>query len=276
MTSLKGKVAVVAGASRGIGKGIALELGFAGATVYLTGRTLKGSDDAVGSLVETAAEIDAAGGTGVPVRCDHTIDGDVAALFDRVATEQGRVDVVVNSVFNSWTFRSTIGRPFWELPVEVWHDVIDVGTRSAYVASVCAAPLLVAQRGGVIVNISARGAERYRYNVAYGVGKAALDRMTRDMAHELRDHGVAVVSLWPGTIRTEHLDAITASGDTWATDQFGDLALLETPRYVGRAVAALAADPDVMERSGRRFWSAELGRDYGFTDEHGRAHSIPD
>jgi dehydrogenase/reductase SDR family protein 1 len=276
VTALTSRVAVVAGATRGIGKGIALELGAAGATVYLTGRTLDTSDNAVGSLRETAAQIDAAGGRGVPVRCDHTVDADVAAIFDRVGAEQGRLDVLVNSVFNSWSFRATIGRPFWELPVEVWHDVIDVGTRSAYVASVYAAPLFLAQRSGLIVNVSARGAERYRHNVPYGVGKAALDRMTRDMAHELRDHRVAVVSVWPGVIRTEFLDAVAASGDSWAVETWGDLDLLETPRYVGRGVAALAADPNVMARTGERFWIAELGRDYGFTDEFGREHALPE
>jgi NAD(P)-dependent dehydrogenase (short-subunit alcohol dehydrogenase family) len=269
LAALEGKVAVVAGASRGIGKGIAYELGAAGATVFVSGRTAE-------SLAQIAADIDAAGGTGIAVPCDHASDASVASLFARVRAEQGRLDVLVNSVFNSSAFRPTIGTPFWELPTQVWTDVIDLGTRSAYVNSVHAAPLLLSQGRGLIVNISARGAERYRYNVVYGVGKAALDRMTRDMAHELRDHGVAVVSLWPGAIRTEHMDAMIESGDPWALETFPQPELLETPRYVGRTVAALAADPDVLARSGRRFWSAELGRDYRVTDEHGRPHELPE
>ena len=184
--------------------------------------------------------------------------------------------MLVNCVFNSAAFRSTIGRPFWELPISIWHDVVDLGTRSAYVASVHAVPLMLGHDpGALIVNISARGAQHYRYNVAYGVGKAALDRMTGDMAHELQEHGVAVISLWPGAIRTEHMDAMIAAGDRWALENFPDPDLLETPRYVGRAVAALAADPTVMKRTGQRFWVAEIAADYGFTDEHGRTHAIP-
>jgi dehydrogenase/reductase SDR family member 1 len=277
VSALEARVAVVAGASRGIGKGIALELGAAGATVYLTGRTLESSNASPGSLSETAAEIEEAGGVSVPVRCDHADDDDVAALFAQIGEEQGHVDVLVNCVFNSFAFRSTIGRPFWELPISAWHDVVDLGTRSAYVASAQAVPFMLRQeRTALIVNISARGAERYRYNVVYGVGKAALDRMTRDMADELRERNVAVVSLWPGTIRTEHMDAMFAAKDSWALETFPDPEALETPRFVGRAVAALAADPDVMARTGGRFWAAEVAADYGLADEFGRKHAIPE
>jgi NAD(P)-dependent dehydrogenase (short-subunit alcohol dehydrogenase family) len=277
-SALDGRVAVVTGASRGIGKGVSLELAAAGATVYLTGRTVHPADGVTGSLTETAAEIAEAGGVGVgiPVGCDHASDDDVAAVFARVGDERGHVDVLVNCVFNSAAFRSTIGRPFWELPISIWHDVVDLGTRSAYVASAHAAALMASVGGGLIVNISARGAERYRYNVAYGVGKAALDRMTRDMAFELREHGVAVISLWPGAIRTEHMDAMFGAGDRWALENFPDPDVLETPRYVGRAVTALASDRAVMARTGQRLWVAELGAAYGFADERGRTHTVPE
>lgn len=273
--ALAGRVAVVSGATRGIGKGIALELGMAGAIVYATGRTAEPTPGVTGSLAATCAEIEANGGTAVPVAVDHADDAAVAALVRRVEEEQGRLDVLVNSVFNASKFRESIGKRFWELPDSIWDDVVGLGTRAAYVAAVHAAPLMMRSDRALIVNVSARGAVQYKYNVVYGVGKAALDRMTMDMAADLGGTAVSVVSVWPGTIRTEQLVESVESGNTWAVEQFGDLDLLETPRYVGRTVAALAADPEVARRSGRRFWSAELAADYGVTDEHGRTHPIP-
>lgn len=278
---LQGKVALVAGASRGIGKGIAVELGAAGAHVWVCGRTLgdgaagAGTDGRPGSLRETAKEIEIAGGSATPFRCDFTDDGDVAALFDAVSRRHESIDVLVNSVFNAHEFSASIGQRFWELPVDAWRQVVDVGTRSAYVAAVHAAPMLIGSGRGLIVNVSGRAAERYRYNVPYGVGKAALDKMTRDMAEELRGERVAVVSIWPNVTRTENVDASAAGGSS-LSDTFGDLDLLETPRYSGRAVVALASDERMMGRTGGRFWVAELGADYGLTDEHGRSHPIPD
>ena len=139
-----------------------------------------------------------------------------------------------------------------------------------------AIPLLLAAGSGLIVNVSARGASRYRYNVAYGAGKAALDKMTADMAQDLSDHDVAVVSIWPNVTRTENLEAGAAASPGQVHALYGDLDLLETPRYSGRAVVALASDPKVMERTGKKFWVAELGGDYGFTDVSGRVHPIPE
>lgn len=274
MGALDDKVAVVAGASRGIGKGIALELGLAGAHVVVAGRTLRAGPDQSGSLAETVAAIEDAGGTATAVRCDLVEPDEVEALFEVVAAEHGRLDVLVNSVFNASAFGASIGRRFWELPVSIWEEVVDVGTKSAYLASAYATPLLLETGGGLIANVSGRGAERHRYNVAYGVGKAALDKMTRDMATELADLGVAVVSLWPNVTRTENIDA-SAARDPAAVAAFGDLDLLETPRYSGRAVVALAGAPDRMARSGGRYWVAELAAAYGFTDEHGRDHPLP-
>jgi dehydrogenase/reductase SDR family protein 1 len=273
MGALDGKVAVVAGASRGIGRGIAVELARAGATVYVTARTTEGRPEAP---VTTAEEIEATGGTAIPIRCDYTDDDAVARVFAQVKADHGRLDLLANSVFDAAQFGSTIGRRFWELPLDIWHDVVDVGTRSAYVASFHAAPLLLNAGSGLIVNVSARGAARYRYNVAYGAGKAALDKMTADMAEDLRDHAVAVVSVWPNVTRTENLNAGAAAQPDQVKALYGDMDLLETPRYSGRAVVALASDPDVMTRTGQRVWVAELGQQYGFVDENGRHHDIPE
>ncbi len=279
MGTLDGKVAVVVGASRGIGKGIAIELADAGATVYVTGRTtatLSHDEDAPpGSLAQTVAEINAAGGTAVGVRCDATDDGDLARLYARVGSEQGRLDLAVHSAFNASAFGPTVGRPFWELAPSLWDDLLGVGARSAYVSAVHAVPLLIASGGGLVVHISGRGAARYRYNVIYGVDKAAVDKLTADLAHELRPHGVAVVSLWPSVTRTERNRATSGVDEYGWPDPNQPVEALETPRYSGRAVAALAADPDVLVRSGRRFWTAELAATYGFADEHGRTHPIP-
>jgi dehydrogenase/reductase SDR family member 1 len=179
----------------------------------------------------------------------------------------GRIAVVVGASRgigrgDSSRFPSFLGKPFWELPLEAWHELVDVIARSAYVASVHAVPLMIAAGGGLIVNVSSMGAEQYVANVAYGVGKAATDKLTRDMAHELADRNVAVVSLWPSRVR---------KGDA----QPGEPPA-ETPRYQGRAVVALATDPDVMKRSGSRVWTSRLGRDYGFTDLDGTEHPSPD
>lgn len=275
MGDLDGKVAVVMGASRSIGRGIAQELGAAGATVYATGRSLTASPGRIGSLTETTDWIAEHGGTGIPVRCDATDDADVASLFERVRVEHGRLDVLVNSVFNAPDFGASIGKRFWELPLDIWHDVVDVGTRTAYVACFHAAPLLLAAGDGLIVNVSARGAGRYRYNVAYGVGKAALDKMTRDMAEELTPEGVTVVSIWPSTTRTEHMDARHAA-DPSSVSALGDIDEMETPRYSGRVVAALASDPERMRFAAGSPWVAELAAHYGVTDERGRTHPLPE
>jgi dehydrogenase/reductase SDR family member 1 len=257
---LAGRVAIVTGASRGIGKGCALELGAAGATVYLTGRTVQeGAAPLPGSLATTVAEIEAVGGRAVAVACDHRDDEAVAALFSRVAAEQGRLDVLVNNAFLI-PKELTSGRPFWETPLSNWDDMIDVGTRSAYVASHFAAPLLVAQKGGLIVNVSSSGAAEYAWHVAYGVGKAALDRLTADTGRELRPFGVAVVSLWPGLVLTERTSRAREALPSL------DFSGAESQRFTGRAVVALAADPEVLSRSGRAFSSRELAEAYGFRD----------
>jgi len=273
---LASRVAVVTGASRGIGKGIALELGAAGATVYVTGRTVEaGQHPLPGTVGETAAEVSALGGTGVAVACDHHDDAAVEALFERVASEAGGLDVLVNNVYSSFDFAQYLGKPFWELPLDAWDEVIDIGARSHYVAARFGVPLMFSRGCGLVVNVTSSGAVQYAHTVTYGVGKAAVDKMTADMAHELADRGVAVVSVWPGLVRTElvELGARRTDDGRAVLDLPGegtfDLADAESPRFAGRAVVALATDPDVMARSGRAFAVGQLADEYDFTDVDG-------
>ena len=270
MGALDGYAAIVTGASRGIGKGCALELGAAGATVYATGRTLQDGDSPLpGSLEATVREVQALGGRGVGVACDHRNDAQVAALFERVARECGRLDVLVNNAFLIPP-ELTSGLPFWETPLSNWDDMIGVGTRSAYVAAWHAAGPMSTRGRGLIVNVSSSGAAGFAWHVAYGVGKCALDRLTADTAAvQLREHGVAVVSLWPGLVLTERLLQVPN------LEQAFDISGAETPRFCGRAVAALAADAEVLRFTGRAVTARDLADEYGFTDVDGRLPQGP-
>jgi len=269
MSDLAGRVAIVTGASRGVGRGCALELGAAGATVYLTGRTLEGATaELPGSISASARDVTEGGGRGIAVACDHRDDDAVAALFERVLSEQGRLDLLVNNAFLIPDELGS-GRPFWELPISNWDDMIDVGTRSAYVASIYAARIMTTRKAGLIVNISSSGAAGYAWHVAYGVGKAALDRLSADTAHELREHGVAVVSLWPGLVLTERTERLRDAGSVL------DFSGAESQRFTGRAAVALARDPDVLRHSGRAIPSRELALLYGFTDVDGSLPAGP-
>jgi dehydrogenase/reductase SDR family protein 1 len=256
---LRGRVCVVTGASRGVGKGIALGLGEAGATVIVTGRS-EASGALPGTIGETAREVSALGGVGIALRCDHGDDEDVTRLFERVHAEHGAIDVLVNNAFAIPDGR--VSGKFWELPIPQWDVMHRVGLRSHYVASWHAAPLMIAKGRGLIVHVSSFGAKLYAVSVAYGVGKAGVDRMARDMARELAPHGVAVVSIWPGIVRTERVLS--------DPDHLGfDLTISESPRLSGRAVACLAVDAALGDKRGQALVVAELAHEYGFPDVDG-------
>jgi dehydrogenase/reductase SDR family protein 1 len=269
MSNLKGKVALVTGASRGVGKGIALGLGEAGAVVYLTGRTgaeAEAVEGLPGTVHQTADEISHLGGTAHPVLCDHSTDEDVEALFRRIQDEYGRLDLLVNNVWGGYEHMVEKDRfignlPFWEQPLWRWDTMFRSGVRAHYVASAKAAPMMIAQKSGLIVNISYWAAQKYLDSTMYGMAKAATDKMTADMAQELRNHEIAVVSLYPGLVRTERVMRAAA---------FFDLSNSESPLFIGRAVSALASDPQIMRKSGQVLIAAALAREYGFTDLDGR------
>ena len=250
MHNLKDSVALVTGASRGVGRGVAVGLANAGARVYATGRRIADTD--LGANITT-------------IRCDHTDDGAVEEVFQRIDREAGRLDILVNSAWGGYERmvedgRFTWGARFWDQPRWRWDAMITAGARAAFVASQFAAKRMVEQRRGLIVHISHWAAQKHIGNVLYGVAKAATDKMTADMAHELRPHGVVVVSLYPGLVRTE---AVLAAG-------VFDLSNSESPEFLGRAVAALAGDPHADRWSGQVVVAAALANEYGFTDIDGK------
>jgi len=277
--SLQTTVAIVTGASRGAGRGIALALGSAGATVYITGRSIRGratTENLPGTIEDTAEEVTARGGTGVAVRCDHTIDSDVESLFSRVQQEQGRIGVLVNNAwggYEQYDFRKFTA-PFHEQPMHQWDGMFTAGVRAALVASRHAVSLMLPQRHGLIVNITAWDRDKFFGNLFYDVAKGAITRMTQAMARELRPHNIAAVALAPGFMRTERVSA--------AFEGAGNkdyLKFTESPEYVGRAVVAVASDPNVLEKSGKVLPVGDLAEEYGFTDVDGRripAFRVPD
>ena len=242
--------ALVTGASRGVGRGIAIALAESGFRVFATGRTIANANlpDAIAC-----------------VQCDHQRDEDTAAAFAHVA---GGLDVLVNSAWGGYeqmveNGKFTWGFPFWEQPAHRWTSMMDTGVRAAFVASAEAARIMVPQNRGLIVNISHWAAQKRIGNAIYGISKAATDKMTNDMAHELRPHGVAVVSLYPGLVRTEAVMAAAQQG--WF-----DLANSESPEFSGRVIAALARDPKRMDRSGKVLVAAAVASEYGVSDVDGK------
>jgi NAD(P)-dependent dehydrogenase (short-subunit alcohol dehydrogenase family) len=286
MQPLRDRVAIVTGASRGGGRGVAVELGAAGATVYVTGRTTRaapapgyeaflahtGMAAMPGTIDDVADEVTAAGGRGVAVRCDHTSPEDVRDLFARVEREHGRVDVLVN---NAWggheTFtRASLNAPFWEQSLDQWRSMFEHGVRNHVIACQSAAPLFLRQRRGLIVTTTFWDRDRYiKGDLFYDLAKAAMTRLAFGVAEELRPHGVTSVAVSPGWMRTELILAGHQTDEAHWQERPA-LARTESPRYLGRAVAALAADPDVRAKTGGVYRVADLAREYGFTDIDGR------
>ena len=304
MVDLRGKVAVVTGGSRGIGKGVAEGLGEAGCTVYITGRSSSQAEPPAPLTVEaTARAVDRFGGVGIPLVVDHNNDDEVKALFKQVEAEQGHLDILVNNVYQIPDPPAT-GKGFWEHPISVWDEQCGVGLRGYYTASVFAAPLLLKgmlqmagaevrglevrelkvrelkvrgleerglkvrgleERGlkvrGLIVNISSRGGREYVFSASYGVGKAGVDRMAQDFAVELKDHRVAALSLSPSKVKTEFILSMVEQGKMTL-----DPALAQSVRFTGRTIAALAADPDIMARSGGVYTVSEVAAACGVVD----------
>jgi NAD(P)-dependent dehydrogenase (short-subunit alcohol dehydrogenase family) len=277
--TLHGKVAVVTGASRGAGRGIAVTLGAAGATVYVTGRSVKGqatTENLPGTIEETAEAVTMRGGTGIPVRRDHTVDSDVEELFGRVQREQGRIDLLVNNAWGGYEHHDhqKFSAPFFEQPLRHWEGMFTAGVRAALITSRFAAPLMLSRTEGLIINITAWDRDKFLVNVFYDVAKAAINRMTYGIALELRPHNIAAIALAPGFMRTERVArAFEAAGNK------DYLNFTESPEYVGRAVVALAADPNIMAKSGRVLAVGDVADEYGFTDIDGRripAFRMPD
>ena len=251
--SLDGRSAIVTGGTRGVGRGIAQELARNGAQVFSTGRS-----------APDRARI----GEGITaIRCDHRADNEVEAVFGLILRETNGIDILVNNVWGGYERMAEDGKftwpqPFWEQPPWRWDAMFNAGVRAHYRASQLAAPAMIARRRGLIVNISFWAAQKHIGNVAYGVSKAATDKLTADMATELKPHGVAVVSLYPGLVRTEKI---------MEAAEYLDLSNSESPEFIGRAVAALAADPDVLRYTGKVLVAASIALEYGFTDIDGKS-----
>jgi NAD(P)-dependent dehydrogenase (short-subunit alcohol dehydrogenase family) len=267
MGSLSGKVALVTGASRGIGKGIAIALARESATVYVTGRTVKEGDYYLpGTVGETARRCNDVGGKGVAIACDHSDNDQVAAVFDRIRADSGRLDILVN---NAFTLPDDLLEPkgFWEKPLSNL-DMMHVGVTSNFVAAWHAAQMMAPQKSGLIVAISGYAAVTYTYGVLFGLSKTAVGRMTRDMAIELKPHGVAAVTLWQGLTLTEKaLDNLSKVAEKMTTSITGQKG--SSVEHPGRVIAALANDSEMMAKSGGEFITAELAEIYGITDDDG-------
>lgn len=273
---LAGKVALVAGATRGAGRGIAVQLGAAGATVYVTGRSTRSRRSEMNrpeTIEETAALVDQAGGRGIAVPVDHLVPDQVRALAERIRGEQGRLHVLVNDI---WGADIEWNKPVWESTVETGLRTLRLGVETHAVTSHFLLPLLIRQPGGLVVEVNdgtdEYNATHYRVSFFYDLAKSSVGRMAFALSHELKPHGATALSLTPGWLRSEHmLEAYGVTESTWrdACKRQPHFAISESPAFVGRAVAALAGDPDVARWNGKSVSSGELAKVYGFTDLDG-------
>jgi NAD(P)-dependent dehydrogenase (short-subunit alcohol dehydrogenase family) len=275
MAEMKNIVALITGASRGAGRGIALELAAVGATVYVTGRSVRGgptTDNLPGTIDDTASEVTDRGGRGIAVRCDHTVDADVEALFGRIRNDHGRLDILVNNVWGGYEnseCRPLSLVPFWEQSIHQWDGMFTAGVRAHLMASRLAVPLMLPQSRGLVVSTTANlAALPYLRNLFYDVAKNAVARLAWAMAQELGEYGIAALAVAPGFMRTERVvEAFRRAGAMGALD--GPGGPKETPAYLGRAIVALASDSRVIEKSGQLLEVGTLAREYGFTDING-------
>jgi NAD(P)-dependent dehydrogenase (short-subunit alcohol dehydrogenase family) len=278
MTSaLAGKVALVAGATRGAGRGIAVELGAAGATVYCTGRTTRAQRsemDRPETIEETAELVDAAGGRGIAVQVDHLVPDEVSALVARIRAEQGALHVLVNDIWGATTMEWN--KTVWESDLDIGLRTLHLGVDTHAITSHFALPLLIEQPGGLVVEVNdgttEYNATNYRVSFFYDLAKASVNRMAFALGHELAPHGATAVALTPGWLRSEEmLENFGVTEANWqdATKMTPHFAISETPSYVGRAVAALAQDPGVARWNGQSLSSGQLAPVYGFTDLDG-------
>jgi dehydrogenase/reductase SDR family protein 1 len=268
---LKGKVCLVTGASRGVGRGVALGLAEAGATVHITGRTLRDGEhpeglDRGGSLASVLEASAAYAGKVTAHRVDHARDEETEGIVRKVTGLEGRLDILVNSAWPGYermeeNNQFTWVDPLWKQPMWRWDAMMEVGVRSAYCATRIASETMAEQRSGLIVNISFWSAQKFMQNAVYGIAKAAADKMTSDVAVQLREFDVAAISLYPGLVRTE---------EVMKSQQYFDMSNSESMEFQGRAVAGLATDPKLMEKSGKVFTSAALALEYGYADIDGK------
>jgi dehydrogenase/reductase SDR family protein 1 len=283
---LANKVALVTGATKGIGKGIALQLGANGAKVYITGRTLKSSKDGACSLEETANEVKKRGGICIPLQCDHENDKDVEQVFKRIASEQnGQLDILVNNAFKAGqSLFDNADRSFWELdPVKTWDDINNVGLRNHYICTVYAARLMVPRKTGLIVNITSMGGQQYSFTPAYGIGKAAVDRMSHDCGIELRKCNVACLSLLLGGVKTEFAQQLVEEKGDKAVLKLDPTSKLlselklsdlleeaESPEFAGKVISSLATDPRLMRHTSKVVIAADYAQERGIRDVDNR------
>jgi len=271
----------VTGASRGAGRAIAAVLGEHGATVYVSGRSIRGqptTDDLPGTIDDAAEEVTRRGGTGIPVRCDHANEHDVEALFKRVREEQGRLDLLVNNAWGGYEGTRLMPAYFWKAPLRLWDAMFERGLKAHLLATYFAIPLMIDRASqkagsgkhklpGLIVSTIAWDRDRYIGNF-YDVAKHSIVRFLWGLAQELREHNVATVALAPGFMRTERVMSHSGGETDWKKIPW--LKKSESPEYIGRAVAALAGDSRVMHKTGKAFHVGELAREYGFSDIDGR------